>query len=127
MDGTEAWSAFEQVSGKPSASGKSVSFTHGLAGLTKERYYLVRIRAGDIYNSPDLTVEAPAAAMSWAQSAAEKFVLDTKPPALAIAQAKDQYRNGAFPLSGTASDEFGIRGARLWAPSRWTSMATATS
>ncbi len=111
LSGVEAWSAYAPVSGKPGSSGKTVSFSHNLSGLAKEKYYLVRVRVGDTTYAGTIGTEGDFAPTNRAQSDIERFVLDTKAPTIAIAQAQDRYLGAGFTLDGTVSDEFGIAGA----------------
>lgn len=93
------------ISGAPGSDTTLATWTHTFGGTMVDGKYHIRLRTADTYDAGAFT----GGGFGWDTSALVEFAVDTANPETTILQAKGGYTNQDFTVSGTATDDGGIK------------------
>lgn len=93
------------ISGAPGSDTTLATWTHTFGGTMTDGKYHIKLRAADTYDAGAFT----GGGFGWDTSAMVEFAVDTANPETTISPANGGYTNQNFAVSGTATDDGGIK------------------
>ncbi|MCK5200240.1 MAG: hypothetical protein KAR21_17910, partial [Spirochaetales bacterium] len=93
------------ISGAPGSDTTLATWTHTFGAALTDGKYHIRLRSADTYDAGAFT----GGGFGWDTSALVEFAVDTANPETTISPANGGYTNQNFAVSGTATDDGGIK------------------